>query len=318
MLYRCSILVFSLLFPITVLVGQTPKFGKPEILFKSGQWEAVNPQWSPDGEYIALSTPQYKGLYLLSSDTDFQKIEQLTKEAAAGYAYRWSPDGQYIVARVARFDQAHRLDAIQWFSVKDRKSRNITGFDKDAPGLPQWMGSIDTIGYFNKDKLHLLSSGLKDRTVKVDTSLRLTFITDSEIIITDGSGNIVHKHNPVHNTRYHSAIVSPDNRKLVFQAGGKLHLMNINGTNHREVGRGNAPTWSPHGKYLAYEVSKDDGHQYTAADIYIYDLTTDAQFNLTADFDQLAVQPDWSHDDGSRLIFTTLDDGTIYSIDIKK
>ena len=316
MLLRCLILGMILIAPARVLKAQTPEFGQPEVLFKSEHWEVVNPKWAPDGEHIAFSTPQYRGLYLLSRASGFQKMRRLTEEAAAGYAYRWSPDGRYIVARIARFDQAHRLDALHWFGIKDNKDKDLTGFVKDAPGLPQWMGGVGTVAYYKGDRIHRLSSGINDTTESIQGASRNVFIADHKLIITNAGGAILHQLNPVPGTRYHRAVLSPNDEKIAFQASGNIYLMNSNGTGLQEIGRGNSPVWSPGGTCLAYEVGIDDGHQYIASDIHAYNLQKNEAINLTSGFGQLAVQPDWAPD-GSSLIFTTLDEGTIYTIDIQ-
>ena len=316
MLLRCLILGMILIAPARAMRAQTAEFSQPEMLFKSEHWEVVNPKWAPDGEHIAFSTPQYRGLYVLSRATGFQKMRRLTDEAAAGYAYRWSPDGRYIVARIARFDQAHRLDALHWFGVKDNKSKDLTGFVKDAPGLPQWMRGVDTIGYFKAERIHRLSTLINDTTESIQGASRKVFIADHMLIITDAGGAILHQINPVPGNRYHKAVLSPNDEKIAFQAAGKIYLTSSDGTGLQEIGRGNSPVWSSDGTYLAYELSKDDGHQYIASDIYAYNLQNNKSINLTSGFGQLAVQPDWAPD-GSSLIFTTLDEGAIYSIDIE-
>jgi hypothetical protein len=93
-----------------------------------------------------------------------------------------------------------------------------------------------------------------------------------------------------------SPALSPDGRRLVFEALNQLWLMEIGGkpqplTNDKYYKED--PAWSPDGKRIAY-VSDKAG----TPDLYVLDLATKQSQQVTASADSAEVSPAWSPDGG--------------------
>ena len=61
----------------------------------------------------------------------------------------------------------------------------------------------------------------------------------------------------------------PIKLKMVFEVmGGNMFVVNIDGSNLTDLGKGNRPKWSSDSKKIIYMIAEDNGHEFTASDIY--------------------------------------------------
>lgn len=102
---------------------------------------------------------------------------------------------------------------------------------------------------------------------------------------------------------------SPDGTRIVFvserSGNTDLFIINADGTGQPQnitnsAAYENAPAWSPDGSRIAF--SRDPLTPYR--DIWVLDLTTGMEKNLTGDNDRSDNQPNWSPD-GSRIAYVT-------------
>src|SRR5262249_51211604 len=70
------------------------------VLLTDGSGTSMDPQWSPNGEFLAFVSDRsgLRNLYLLHIDGGAQ--EQLTDVRTAITAFAWSPDGQRIALTI--------------------------------------------------------------------------------------------------------------------------------------------------------------------------------------------------------------------------
>jgi len=134
-------ILFSFL--LILLVSGLAFAGEPALI-SVGQAQAVtgegiyamNPRWSPDGKKIAFTEPKYAGIWAFDLQT--KDYFQITDEAGAGYGFRWSADGSKILARVSKFENYRRFNAVKVFDLKNSKSYQLTDYRTQMPALPQW------------------------------------------------------------------------------------------------------------------------------------------------------------------------------------
>jgi Tol biopolymer transport system component len=64
----------------------------------------------------------------------------------------------------------------------------------------------------------------------------------------DGSGQrfLTYEHNEV------SPAWSPDGRQIVYQSGGQIYAIGVDGADQRSLGNGTSPAWSPDGRHIAF------------------------------------------------------------------
>jgi TolB protein len=88
-------------------------------------------------------------------------------------------------------------------------------------------------------------------------------------------------------------IWSPDGRKIVFERGRDLYVMNTDGSGLRRLTRDTAyderPVWSPDGRKIAFD--RNNGNE---PDVYVINVDGRGERNLTRDDTSLG--PTWSPD----------------------
>jgi dipeptidyl aminopeptidase/acylaminoacyl peptidase len=125
-----------------------------------GDFSLSDPQWSPDGRYIAfVSAPspkaddfQFKSAIQII-DLETKEIRKLMNCDGGESFPRWSPDGKYL-AFVYRTDENNPLQkdiyVIPW---EGGKATNLTsGFDRNAV-MPNWSSKGDTIYFEAADRV---------------------------------------------------------------------------------------------------------------------------------------------------------------------
>ena len=95
-----------------------------------------------------------------------------------------------------------------------------------------------------------------------------------------------------------------------------MFTMNIDGTTLIDLGKGNRPRWSFDNKKIIYMVAEDDGHDYTASDIYTVNADGTKKTNLTRTNDMIEMNPCIAPD-GKSIVFDLVNDGSIYLMNIE-
>ena len=107
--------------------------------------------------------------------------------------------------------------------------------------------------------------------------------------------------------------LSPDGKRVVFEALNQLWLMNINGKPQQltnDMYYKQDPAWSPDGKRIAYSSDKAG-----TEDIYVLDLATKTEKRVTSSSDSAEVSSAWSPD-GKMLAFQD-QTGATYILDLE-
>ena len=75
---------------------------------------------------------------------------------------------------------------------------------------------------------------------------------------------------PILGAGYLDPVISPDGKKVAFEIiGGNMQVYDLTTFQLSDLGQGNRPKWSPNGKWLVYEITKDDGHTVTSSDLFM-------------------------------------------------
>jgi len=297
----------------TITFSQFRTTGEPVRLTGGDGNTFLNPKWSPDGRTIAVSGANYKGIYLLDESG---KLTRITDEDAAGFGYSWSNDSKSILTRVAKYEGAKRYNAVKLFDVEKNSSQTLSDYNSFMPDLPQWSSDNTKIYFYNNSKLEVHNSG-KISLMKSASGSNI-FIKGDRIFSGDIERGEFTKLDPLKEKQYLNMSISPDQSKIAFEVyGGNLYVMNADGSNLKDLGKGYRASWSPDSKYVVYMITEDDGHQFTSSDLYI--SSADGIFNqqLTFTNDKLEMDPDWSPE-GTRIVYDENTDGAVYSITITK
>tara|TARA_R110002124_G_scaffold104973_1_gene255512 strand:- start:12449 stop:13408 length:960 start_codon:yes stop_codon:yes gene_type:complete len=301
---------------ININVSAQPKaIGVPQVLIQQDGINFQAPVWSPDGNTIAVTGDQYRGIWLAKANGS--NLKQIT-DADAGYGMSWSLDSKSILTRLNTVENRRRNHAIAIFNT-DGSSIQITEPRSKMEVLPKWAQYGEKVVLIQNDKIEAFNSG-KDmpQQFKSKPSQAFYVLKGNEIakgmIPTNSTENI----SPFDNAQYLNLEVSPDGQKLAFEVyGGNLYLMNVDGSNLIDLGKASRPNWSPDSNYLVASISEDNGYNITKGDLFAFSVDGSQKINLTENTDLIAQNPNWSPT-GLKIAFDVPTSGAIYTITIQK
>ncbi|MCJ7649345.1 MAG: hypothetical protein MUP85_12080 [Candidatus Lokiarchaeota archaeon] len=270
---------------------------------------SMNPVYSPDGTMIAFTKSNYVGLYIYNLADG--SISQISDEISAGYAFKWSSDSRSILSRVARYDGPRGYMSLKVFDVASGKSGQISEETSNMPYLPQWSSGNDQVFLPQKDGLKVFQSG-KEQSILERQNAVVVYTTYDKIIIEDIANSDVKTLEPLEDKKYLNVTASPDGAKIAFEVyGGNLFVMHIDGTDLIDLDIGYNPKWSADSKSLVYMITEDDGHTYTASDIFTINADGTNKRNITNTTDSIEMNPSISPD-GKTIVYDSFNDGAIY------
>jgi len=280
-------------------------YGQPAIEVVGGPYALpiegsyLAPQFSPDGEHLALTTPQYQGIYLYNWESG--NLKELTSEPAAGFGLAWSPDGNWVAARPAKFENRRRYNRVTIIQVKTGEQRQLITYRTMLPGIPRWSPDGNFV-FMNLAPS--FQSYPVDQTVKSDTSVTVFYTNGKQIYKRDIPGRFDESLLTVP-VEILNMVPNPQETKIAYELlGGNLWVLDLSTGETYDLGPGHEPTWHPEGNKLAFMVTHDDGHQITESDIYVVNSDGSGRVKLTETPSVLEMRPDWSPD-GNMIVYDT-------------
>ena len=212
---------------------------------------SMNAVFSPDGNSIAYTKANYKGLWIFDRVTS--STRQISDEDAAGFAFKWSSDSKSILTRVAKYENLRRYNAVKIFDVETGGSKQLSDYKTIMPYLPMWADGDSKIYLPVKGNDEVLLSG-KEKNNRITSNL-IVFEKHNKIIVKNISNNSEQSFEPIKDKQYINLSLSPDGAKIVFEViGGNMFVMNIGGTNLTDLGKGNRPRWSFDSNKIIYMI----------------------------------------------------------------
>ena len=274
-----------------------------ENLTKSRESE-TNPFWNIDGRKIYF----LKNSQLFSISVPGKKIVQITDYPTDIERPVLSPDGNFIAFTTKIYPECGTNIDCNKKTLESSQNGPIQAYIADSLLFRHWTeytGQREThIFIYNlKDKKYtdIVHSELASPMYKLGGTIRYNFSPDSkEICFTN----------------------NPDK----FQANSTnsdLYIVSVNGGNPVDITVRNKawdgnPIYSPDGKYIAYKMQEQPGHESDRYRIAIYNRNTKQINVLTEDFDNMVSEFVWSRDSKS-IFFTASDSGhtPIYKVNIE-
>ena len=291
--------------------SSTPKT-TPAIPLTDGSVYCMAPTWAPDGEKLAVSTSKYLGIYIVSFPDG--GMTQISEDPAAGFGMQWSHSGDKIASRIARFEEKKRYNAIAVFDAASGEKTLISEYQTLLPGTPIWTPDDQYVYLNGSENFKLYNVQSQQRVQSSAQSVPgydLVYTKKSHIQRKTLSDNTEQNIQPV-DGQVLNLTISPDQSKMAFEImGGNLWVADFDGANPVDLGRGNAPSWSPDSQRLTYMVTEDDGYQFTSSDIYVINADGTGKVNISNTEERLEMHPDWSPD-GNWIAYATLKSGQIF------
>jgi len=307
-------MIFVIIYCIPVFINASSyKVSKPKRIAGGDGMVFMRPLWSPDGSRIAFTEANYHGLWIIKPDGS--DIKQISDEPAAGFGFEWSSDSKAIVSRVAKFEGRYRYNAVRLFDLANDKTRLITDYRTFMPGLPHWSDGDSKIFLFGRGKMEIFQTGKKISSLKKNHSTQnMIFLKNDLIAVGNINSKQYNVYEPVKDQRYINLVISPDGSMIGFEViGGNLYVMNVDGSNVIDLGRGHRPQWAPDNQHLVFMITEDDGYRYLSSDIYTIKIDGSEKKKLTDTDVELEMNPCWSPD-GNSIVFDVMEEGAIYLI----
>jgi len=268
------------------------------------------PQFSPDGSKILFTQSGLRGLWLY--DLSDKSTIQLNDYIGAGYEPKFTADGKQVIFRTDEYIQKRRYSSLAIQAIGDKKIQYLT--EKMRHLSPAILLSSDRLVYRVNEAVKSVSLN-NNKSVQTNIANETFGYIDNRKIIIQNNG-VRKELVPIENRDYVWFSLSPNKSEFVFTVvGGSTFISDINGNILTELGKANAPKWSPDGKWILYMVDEDDGHVITSSDVWAYNLEKETRFQLTKTNDIHEMYPAWSPK--MDKVVCEVNSGNIVIIDIR-
>ena len=257
------------------------------------------PHWSPDGKWIAFSAPKGNGIGIVRPEGSGRRL--LTAEAGSGYQFSWSPDATRIVFRAARKEAGPRRYVIRVLVVATGEIESTSEVVRDAQP-PVWQRGPAGMRWVS----HGASGPLEGAWRGAGHAAK---IEPPRLIARERKAGGATALNPVW---------SEDGGRLAFDSSDQIAVATATEPG-RKLCVGNHPAWSPDGKWLVFQITRDHSHapddarqhapdtaphlhddktnhRIVDSDLWIIGADGAGRHQLTATADVMEVEPDWSPD----------------------
>lgn len=302
------ILALSLCMMGSSMFAQPKGVSEPQLLINAPMG-LMAPVWSPTGDKIAVTGDNYCGIFVINSDGS--NLTTVTTEAGAGYKMLWSADGKQILGRTNVVENSRVFHEVKIWNVANGKAKTLVSKTRNIKGTPTWESATSiTIA----DQL-----GCKSINTINATATKQSRINVYEMM-TNNPTECASKIPALNQYAGHVIInpsLSPDGSKVAFQVPGNgFFVCNNDGTNLMSMGHGSNPTWLPDNESIVFTRTEDNGHSFTASDIYAINIKTGKVNLLTGNTNLIPRRPSVSPD-GQKLVFENATDASIYIVNLK-
>jgi Tol biopolymer transport system component len=303
----------SFLFVLSILL--IPFFAKSQNRIAINKIEQIkeiqtgyNVFFSPTGDNLFFTSLENDGLSVYKLKN--KKVLTLNSDLGAGFEPSISKDGKTIFYKTYTIDPFGK----RYSSII---AQNIETLEKDEVienqrNLSSVYVSENDVLFADGEQIKKFFSSQKqikacnETAVFTNSNLDLIVFNNQEIKIL----------NPIGKQNYIWVSLSPDKRKILFNAAGKAsYVCNLEGKMVAELGRINAPKWSKTGEYIIGMNDKDNGEEYTSSEIVLFSTKNFQKQVLELKDYPIALFPSFSPND-SKIVFNN-PKGEVFLISLK-
>ena len=301
--------------PLTAIVMKKKDYPTKQVF--AGEHEIINPQISPNGNYLAFTNRNFKGIKVY--DIKRRKTIKVSELSGAGLSFTWAPGSFRLVYKtitMSRNINSRSPKAITMANVKKRKKYAIEVFDiingfktkiyeSFKPiGPPIWDNNgrriyfLVKIGNQNIFKSYAFVYDRKNDQIQNKKYSTFYYPTPTGLLTGSHGGTNIEKINPL-NERLETVLVSPDKKSVIFETiTHRLYLSNIDGSQAKFISLGTHPRWAKNNSRFVFV--KTNSLQNTAySDIYLYSVDEKKLRRVTHTHQAMETWPIWSHSNDS-------------------
>lgn len=298
----------------TALAGGWKSTGAAVEIVRSEQEIFMNPRWSPDGQFLAFTKANYRGIFIWEASSG--EIRQLNDEIGAGYGMLWHQSANLLLTRTAQYRGYRRYAAVKVFDLSSDTGKTLVPYRKSLPDLPRWTAR-GNVYFADRRAVHEIVFGKgKGSQIAAIPADGLFAIQRRALAMQSSEKGGLARVDRFAGKRIINLSWSPDFVNILFEVvGGNMFILSADGENVTDLGPGDRPCWAPDGRAVAFMVSADDGHHFTASDLFIINADGSGRSQITHTVNLLEMNPAWAPD-GNSLVFDVLGQGAIYTIPV--
>jgi hypothetical protein len=300
-----------------------------------GSVEAWSPKWSPDAQWIAFSLPKSEGIALVRPDG--RDLRVLTREPRSGYRFAWSPDGRQIAYRAWKPENGPRRYVIRAVQLATNEATQTDAIPDAQP--PQWQRGPGGMRWVTHDGTRQIE-GPWASTAQTAPDPTPPFVAtrNRELWLEPGHGTNARKLTGVAGIR---PTWDRGGRQVLVDASDKILISTSESDEPaRELCVGQHPAWSPDGRWIVYQITRDHSHepndarqhgpdtlphlhddktnhQIVDSDLWMIRNDGTGRHQLTRTPDVLESDPDWSAD-GNRIVCRDERTGRLRILEIER
>ncbi len=278
---------------------------------------ASAPKWSPDGKWIAFSAPKGNGIGIVRADGSERRV--LTSEPGSGYKFSWSPDASRIVFRAARKDAGPRKYVIRVFDVATGEIESSSEVVSEAQP-PVWQRGPAGMRWISHGAAGPIEGAWHGAARAVEVG--------PPLLIAQGRGIWLHAapQKKIGSDMALNPVWSRDGGRIAYDSLDHVAVAAPPETGRR-LCAGNHPAWSPDGKWIVFQITRDHSHapddprghtpdtlphlhddktnhRIVDSDLWIVAPDGTGRQQLTNTPDVMETEPDWSPDGGAMVCGT--------------
>ncbi len=304
------------------------------------------PRYSPDGRHIAFAKSGFDALYTTDQQGNFSKVAE---GPLSGWRYSWSPDGSELAYRM-RYGETSALAGMV-ASPDGSSQTQVTDWQNDL-FPPEWgkdgityKAGDDVMTLDNTGKVKVVKSlsegrGVVSRVIALTAGFAANNLVgttatafaalipssqgkssgkdlitngDNQLYVIDENGDMKKLLDVAGESGYFSPETSPGGDAVAANGlSGKLYVADTSSGSYVNFGVGQNPAWSPDGRFIAYEVPTENGHDISGCELWI--ASRDGKWKKQLDLNSgIKRYPSWSPD-GRSLVYEV--DGKIFYVPI--
>lgn len=244
---------------------------------------------SPDTKYICFSDESLGKVYIKELGSNAEPKLIYTSNGC-GYFPAWTANSSSIIMKSkTQSVKEVKNEAVEYIFKSNKIIKRADIDYRTIQSLTNSKSDFDPVIYIN-EKLQLVKMDRKSKAVTILEASQMCY----------------------------QPVLAPDRQKVAVHIGNEIWVYDLNKNEKpKKIGNGLITSWSKDSKFLLgfVDISKD-GHEVSNSELYLYDVSGQAVYQLTNTEGVIEMNPAFSGD-GSKIYYINSKDGSIIISQLK-